>query len=144
MGCHKKQDFWTKINVLEGNNIILWIGWMTVYQKVPKSTTTASKLCLVKKDTKLNQIFCLRKSSEISLIFKRSHSVSERFYISICPSVRAFVRPSLNLNFIKGLHNQQLCQFMCDWLLRLALEFWSKSLQSESNTRILGSSKFWR
>ena len=56
----------------------------------------------------------------IPIVFKRSHSVSERFYISICPSVRASVRASVPKPQFHYLHNQELCQFTSDWLLMSA------------------------
>ena len=33
----KKQGFWPRINILKENLCILWIQWITIRQKVPKS-----------------------------------------------------------------------------------------------------------
>ena len=79
-------------------------------------TSTGILLCIVK--------IAIGGKSHVRTLFKRSHSVSERFYILICASVRASV-PKPQFHY---LHNKQLCQFMSDWLLSLATRILVKIL----------------
>ena len=67
------------------------------------------------------------------LLFKRSHSVSERFYISIFPSFL----PSDPKPQFQNLHNQQLCQFISDWLLRLDTRILIKILEIQYENSVV-------
>ena len=78
-------------------------------------------------------LYLIFKISIMKLIFKHSHSISERYYISIFPSFL----PSDPKPQFQYLHNQQLCQFISDWLLRLDTRILTKILEIQYENSVV-------